>query len=97
MRRLIFINAPTGHCRNSQQERRGKLSFPSCIAPTKACHSSGRNKRMGPDRSLESRTATVSSVAVTSTQPLLLLSVLLRHTAHDRSTIPQPLPWDPRK
>jgi hypothetical protein len=43
-------------------------------------------------RSFESRTAIWSSAIVTSTQPLLLLSVLFRHTARDRSTIPQPLP-----
>lgn len=92
---------PSAHAAGSgglaPQEGRGRLNSPSCTSPMKACQSGGLNERVGPVRSFESRTAIVSSTIATSTQPLVLLSVLFRHPARDRSTIPQPLPWDPRK
>src|SRR6266436_4023789 len=54
----------------------------------KDCHSRAVKVSTGPSRCLESRTATIPGrFPATSTHaPPLLLRVLLRHTARDRST-----------
>jgi hypothetical protein len=71
----------------AQLSRRGS-TLPFRTSATKASHSAGPNTRVGPVRSFESRTATRSWAIATSMQLPVLLSVLFRHTARDRSTIP---------
>lgn len=63
---------------------------PFRTSATKVSQSAGSNTRVGPVRSFESRTATRPWAIATSMQLPVLLSVLFRHTARDRSTIPHP-------
>src|SRR5829696_5311379 len=66
---------------------RARSNSPFRTPARKASHSWAVNTSAGPLRSLESRTATSAVSRATSTQPLVPLRVLFRHTARDRSTI----------
>jgi hypothetical protein len=64
-----------------------RSNSPVRTPPRKASHSRGVNRRTGPPRSLESRTATRPSRSATSTQPLRSQKELVRHSAAVRSSI----------
>ena len=77
--RFVFFSDPDGNRWAVQQivypegARWPPSNSPSRTPARKARHSLGVNKRIGPDGSLESRTATWSSPWATSTQPFWLL------------------------
>jgi hypothetical protein len=67
----------------------GRSKRPRRTSSRKALQTVGWNARIGPLRSLESRTVTRPSMSATSTQPFCVESVLFRHSA-ERPTIMHP-------
>lgn len=90
--RLPDTTGSEGHSRRENapyvgQRKVWRYRAPDLTRPANRRHASGGNASFGPSGSFESRTATTSGLpSATSMQlPPLLLRVLFRHTARDRS------------